>query len=184
MRIRWEWLTATALAYGLIGGYLLYSHLWDVQGGLARTPTARGRAAWAAFVFLTSTFWLARRNPGRGGGWMALHASGAFLLGAAAAWGMVEYLMRGSEHPWDTDIPDFLASCVNCAQRAPIVRQTRIAALSGTVAAAVLAPRVVRALDRSRSRFGPARHGAEWMARLSHSFRVQPATRENGCRAR
>ena len=146
MRIRFTWLMGTALAYGLVGGHLLYSDLWGIDGGLAWTSTARWRLGWAAFVFLTSTAWLARRHRTRGNAWMALHASGAFLLGAAAAWAMVEYRMLGSEHPWDTDIPDFLAYCIYCARRAPIIRQTLLAALIGSIATAVLAPLVARAV--------------------------------------
>lgn len=156
MRIRFAWLIGTALAYGIAGGHLLYAHLWDAGGGLAWTPTARWRLAWAAFVFLVSTAWLGRRHRTRGGAWMALHASGAFLLGAGAAWGMVEFLMLGSEHPWDTDIPDFLANCIDCARRAPIVRQTLGSAFAGTVASAVLAPMLARAVGDHRPRSGAA----------------------------
>ncbi len=147
MPIRLGWMVVTVLAYGVVGGHLLYSHVWDVHGGLAWTSTARWRVGWAALVFLASTRWLARRHPARGAWWVSLPASGAFLLGAAAAWGMLEYQMLGSEHPWDTDIPDSLAYCVNCARRAPILRQTLLAAVIGTAAAAVLAPLVVRALN-------------------------------------
>lgn len=160
MRIRFGWLIATALAYGIVGGWLLYTHLWDVHGGLAWTPAAVTRLVWAAFVFLASTLWLALRHPARGGRWMALHAGGAFLLGAAATWGMVEYQMLGSEHPWDTDIPDFLAYCLGCAQRAPIVRQTLLATLMGTIAAAVLAPLAARAVNHIRPRSGDVKTGA------------------------
>jgi hypothetical protein len=152
MRIRFAWLIGTALAYGIIGGYLLYTHLWDANGGLAWTPTAFVRLGWAAFVFLASTLWLTRRHPTQRDGWVALIAAGAFLLGAAVAWGVVEYHMLGSEHPWDTDIPGDMLYCIDCARRVPIIRQTLLAALAGTIATAVLAPLIARVVHRARPR--------------------------------
>jgi hypothetical protein len=151
MRIRLAWLIGTALAYGIVGGYLLYTHLWDVNGGLAWTSTAFARLGWAAFVFLASTLWLARRHPTQRASWVALHAAGAFLLGAAAAWGVVEYFMLGSQHPWNTDLPGNLRYC-SCARRIPIIRHTLLAALSGTIATAVLAPLIARIVNRARPR--------------------------------
>lgn len=152
MRVRW--LIVTALAYGVVGGHLLLAQLWDEHGGLAWTRTATERLVWALVVFLVSILLLARRHPGRGG-WMALHAAVAFLLGAAVAWSTVELLMLHSEHPWDNDVADFLLYCIDCARRAPIIRQTLIASGIGTVVAAGLAPLVARVVrprtDQSRS---------------------------------
>ncbi len=160
MRIRVGWLATTALAYGIAGGWLLYAHLWDVNGGLAWTPAATARVLWAVFVLLGSTLWLARLHPPRGDRWMALHASAAFLLGAAAAWGIAEFLMRGSWQPRDADIREGMRYCMDCAQRAPILRQALLAALAGTIAAAVLAPRVARAVNHIRPRTGTVKTGA------------------------
>lgn len=142
MRVRW--LIATALGYGLVGGHLLFGQLWDEHGGLAWTQTATVRLVWAVAVFLVSTAVLARCHLAPGKGWIARHAAVAFLLGAAVAWVTLEYLMLGSEHPWDTDIPGFMLYCIDCGRRAPIVRQTLLATLVGTGAAAGLAPLVAR----------------------------------------
>jgi hypothetical protein len=46
-------------------------------------------------------------------------------------------------HPWDTDVPDRYV-CLDCAPRLPMIRQTLVATLLGTIAAAGLAPLVAR----------------------------------------
>ena len=76
------------------------------------------------------------------------------MLGAAATWGVLEYRMTGSQHPWNTEIPDGLY-CLDCAPRLPMIRQTLVATLLGALAAAGLAPLVAR-LSRSRAGRGAA----------------------------
>lgn len=143
MRIRLGWVLATAAAYGVVGGELLYAHLWDDGSGLAWTETARIRLAWAAGVFLISSWLLARRNPSAPARWLALRTAAAFAIGAVVTWSMVEYRMTGSQHPWDTVVPP-PSECLDCALRAPIIRQTVIATLVGSIAAAGLTPLVAR----------------------------------------
>lgn len=143
MRVRW--MMATALAYGLPGGRLLYDQLWEAGRGLTWTRDSTERVLWTLAIFLVSTAWMARQHPEQRSGWIATHAASAFLLGAAIGWGVVELNMAFfAPHPWDTDAPSFLRECINCAQRAPIVRQTLIATALGTMAAAGLAPLVAR----------------------------------------
>jgi hypothetical protein len=144
MRIRMGWVLATATAYGVVGGWLLYDHMWNSGVGLDWTDTAVVRIAWAAVVFVVSTLVLAQRIPAEPVRWLVLHVAGAFLTGAVFAWVSLEYWMTGSEHPWDTDVDHFLSSCVSCAPRMLILRQSMIAAAAGTSLAAGLAPLVAR----------------------------------------
>ncbi len=152
MRMRLGWLVLTAAAYGVYGGWLLYQHLWDANSGLAWTSIAWDRLLWAAGVFLLSTRSLARRHPAAPAGWLALHAAGAFVAGAALAWCEVEYWMTRSEHPWDTDVDNLFMYCLDCVPRRPIIRQTVIATLIGSIAAAGLAPLVARVARRGGRR--------------------------------
>lgn len=151
MRIQFGWLLATAAAYGVPGGWLLYDHVWSSGSGLAWTDLAGVRIGWAAVVFLFSSYWLARRNAGLSTRPVAVHVVAAFLLGGVVGWGVLEYLMSGGPHPWDTQAcagrgPECV--CISCAPRMLIVRQTLIAAMLGAVAAAGLAPLVARRAQR------------------------------------
>jgi hypothetical protein len=141
---------ATAAGYGLGGGWLLFQHVWAFDYGRAWTDTATLRLAWAVAVFLASTAWLARRSRAVPARWLALHAAGAFVAGAALTWGVLEYWMAGNEHGWDTDYDHIVASCFDCVPRAAIIRQTILATLVGSIAAAGLAPLVVRVAGRAR----------------------------------
>lgn len=143
MGIRLGWVLTTAAAYGVVGGELLYAHLWDAGFGPGWTDTARIRLAWATSVFLISTWLLVRRNPYAPARWLAFHSAAAFVIGAAVAWSMVEYRMTGSQHPWDTVVPP-PSECLDCARRAPIILQTVIVTLVGSITAAGLTPLMAR----------------------------------------
>lgn len=144
MRIRLGWLVATAAAYSVVGGWLLYDHMWNSLVGLDWTNAALIRITWAAMVFVISTVVLARQKPALQARWLMLHATGAFLVGAAFTWGVLEYRMTGSEHPWDTDVDDSFQSCLSCAPRMLILRQSIGAAAVGAILTAGLAPLVAR----------------------------------------
>lgn len=150
MRIRVGWLLATAVAYGLIGGTLLFCSLWEPGQGLTWTQTTTQRLGWALLVFLSSTMWLARRSPALPPRRVALHAAASFVLGAAVTWLALEYQMTGSQHPWDTEVARLGYHCLGCPLRMPILRQTLVATLLGTIAAAGLAPLIARAVRRVR----------------------------------
>lgn len=139
MRIRYGWLLATAAAYGVVGGWLLYSHIWDSGHGLEWTEDAVVRISWAVAVFLFSTTRLARREGALSTGSVALHAVVAFLLGSAAGWGVLEYKMAGDWHGWEFDSRAIYSTG---APRHLIMRQTLAAVSVACVAVAALAPLV------------------------------------------
>ena len=147
MRMRVAWLIATALAYGVVGGSLFDSAIWGGNHGLAWTRASIARVYWAAAVLLVSTIWLALRHPSSARGWISLHAGAAFLIGAIVTWGVADLLVRGSQHGWDTNLPSEFAGrfiYCTCAPRSLLLRQTFIATVIGTIAAAALAPLVAR----------------------------------------
>lgn len=152
MSIQSGWLIATTAAYGVPGGWLLYDHVWSSGSGLEWTDLAGARIGWVAVVFLFSSYWLARRNTGLSARPVAMHALAAFLLGAVVGWGVLEYLLTGGPHPWDTQAcagrgPGCV--CISCAPRMLIVRQTLTAAMLGAVAVAGLAPLVAGVVRRN-----------------------------------
>ncbi len=155
MRVRVGWLLATALAYGIPGGMLLYAQLWEANDGLAWSQTSTVRLAWTAIVFLLSTALLSHREARAGRGWTASHAGGAFMLGAVVTWCVLEYQMLDSSHGWDNGLPPGY-SCLDCAPRLPIVRQALVTAGIGTVLAAVLSPLVPRRRGGGRASAGAA----------------------------
>ena len=147
MRIRSRWLTATVLAYGIVGAHLFYAAIWEsADHGLSWSDASAGRVRWAAIVFLESTFWLVFRYRMQGA-WLALHAAAAFLAGTGVAWWLTDWMVDGSQHGWDRHFGGEFFYC-SCAPRGPILRQTIIAALVGTASASVLAPAIGRAVRR------------------------------------
>lgn len=158
MRIHFGWLLAAAVAYGVPGGWLLEDHIWNSAHGLDWSPTAHVRIAWATLVSLSTTVWLARRERGLSTGAVAAHAFAAFLLGAAASWGVLELLATQWQHPWDAWVSRAFegAVCLDCPARSLIIRQTMLAVSMGLVAVAAVAPLVAWVARRSAKDSRPA----------------------------